>query len=126
MPCPQESLWEKGLQALRVKKRRRVKPDDRDRWIAWVLWVHGLSAAEIGMFLNRSRKSALSLCQKSEYGGRAKMTLEERRYALAELRAIRCDDEGVPIDKGVLPDRIFEPRPLSGAQTRGEETIASP
>ena len=107
------------MQAVRVKKRqRRVRPDDRDRWIAWTLWLHGLSAAEIGLFLGRSRKSALSLCQKGEFGHRAKMTIDERRHALAELRAIRCDEDGVPIDKGVLPDRIFTPRPLSGAQTR--------
>ena len=100
------------------KAKTPAKPTERDRWIALVLWMHGLSAGEIALFLSRTRSSTLSLCQKGPFPTRAAMTIEERQHALSELRAIRYDDDGVAIDKGMLPDRIFMPRTLSGAQTR--------
>ncbi|SMC51789.1 hypothetical protein SAMN06297251_103128 [Fulvimarina manganoxydans] len=98
------------------------RPSDRDRFVALVLWMHGLSAGDIALFLGRTRKSALSLCQKAPYPPRASMTLAERQAALDELRLVRAAESGEFVDGGMLPDRVFTPRPLNGNQTIGSRT----
>ena len=50
--------------------RRRFRPSDRDRYIALVLWMHGLSAADMALLLHKTRKSALSIVQKGSYPSR--------------------------------------------------------
>ena len=92
------------------------RPSDRDRFIALVLWMHGLSAGDIALFLGRTRKSALSLCQTAPSPPRASMTIAERKAALDELRLVRADEGGELVDGGMLPDRVFTPKPLKGNQ----------
>ncbi len=95
---------------------KRFRPSDRDRYIAFVLWLHGLSATEIALLLHKTRKSTLGICQRSPYGARASMTLSDRQEALDELWAIRKDENGVMLDGGLLPARVFKPRPLDERQ----------
>lgn len=96
---------------------RRFRPTDRDRYIALVLWMHGLSAADIALLLHKTRKSALSIVQKGPYPPRASMSLAERQEALDELWEIRCGEDGKKLDGGLLPARVFKPKPLAGRQS---------
>ena len=93
--------------------------DEGTKFIAYALWLAGYSAGIIGHWLGMRRPQALGLCQRSPWGNRAAMSLQERQKALDELRAIRIGADGRPLDGGRLSRFDWKAMALNRAQERG-------
>lgn len=77
---------------------------DREKYVAYVLWLIGHSYATIGKVLHLKRSQVGGIITRSEYAGRSSMTAAQRAAYLRELEEIRFED-GRPIDGGLL-DRV--------------------
>lgn len=85
--------------------RAKGKHSERDIYVAWVLWVIGMSEPNIAVVLLKRRKQIAGIINRSPYSNRSAMTDREREAALAELLSIRTDENGQTIDGGIL-DRV--------------------
>lgn len=93
---------------------------ERDVYVAWVLWVIGMSEASIGAVVMKRRKQIAGLITRSPYANRSAMSQEQRRAALDELLAIRINEGGKKLDGGLL-DRIpLKIIPLRAEQKKGQ------
>lgn len=98
---------------------RMDKHTDRDVYVAWVLWVIGMSERSIATVLMKRPKQIAGLVNRSPYANRSAMTDGERESELKGLLAIRIGENGKPIDGGLL-DRIpLKIIPLRGKQKKG-------
>ena len=99
--------------------RRRIRHGEDIKYIAYVLWLVGFSERSISIVLGIRRKQAAGIIAGSEYANRSAMTVTERQSKLDELKAIRLDNDGQPLDGGRLNRCTFSARPLRDAQRRG-------
>jgi hypothetical protein len=83
---------------------------DSEIFLVEVLWLVGLSAAEIARRTGKRRNQVLNIVAR-RYGNRAAMTIAERQAILDDLRAR-------PSDLPRLPDRFFVALPLMAGQVR--------
>ncbi|PZU18955.1 MAG: hypothetical protein DI589_23010 [Shinella sp.] len=82
----------------------RQKHGDRERYIAYVLWLIGYPHSTIAKVLCLRKKQVGGIIDKSEYANRAALTIARRTELLKELEDVRFDD-GKPLDGGLL-DRV--------------------
>lgn len=92
--------------------------DESRRFCAFCLWLAGYNAQIIAVWLGVRRSQALGLCQRSPWGNRSAMTLEERQAALDELRQIRVGANGRTIDQEKLNRFDWVAMPLETVQRR--------
>lgn len=97
---------------------RRYTHDDAIRYTVYVLWLVGYSQRAIGAALRLRKTQVAGIIANSPYKGRALMERAELLQHLADLKDIRMDDAGAPLDGGRLDKIAFEPRPLNGRQKR--------
>jgi hypothetical protein len=90
---------------------------DSEIFLVEVLWLVGLSAAEIARRTGKRRNQVLNIVAR-RYGNRAAMTIAERQAILDELRAR-------PSDLPRLPDRFFVALPLMAGQVRPARSAAT-
>lgn len=95
------------------------KHSERDIYIAWVLWVIGMSETSIGAVLMKRRKQIAGLITRSPYANRSIMTDEERQAALDDLLLIRIGEDGRPVDRGALDGIPMKIIPLRETQRKG-------
>lgn len=99
---------------------RRFRHDDRTIYVVYVLWIIGYSQRAIAVALRlRSKQVAGIIHNSGVYRDRAAMTDSERAQRLSDLRAIRFDENGTPLDGGALDKIPFALRPLTGRQAQG-------
>lgn len=100
-------------------KRAAAAPhSDRTVYVAWVLWLIGMSEAKIATVLLKRRKQIAGLIGRSPYANRSGMSDAERQRHLDVLAGARFGEDGAPVDGGLLdpvPMRII---PLRRAQQR--------
>lgn len=96
-----------------------MKHDEPTKFCAYALWLAGYGASTIGRWLLIRRAQALGVCQRSPWGARDRMTIEERQKALYELKAIRFGLDGLPMDGGRLNRFDWQAMPLEKSQVRG-------
>lgn len=100
------------------EKRAAAPHSDRTIYVAWVLWVIGMSERKIAAALLKRPKQIAGLIGRSPYRNRSAMTDAERRQHLQTLLGARFDADGKPLDGGLF-DRIpMEIIPLRRAQRR--------
>lgn len=96
--------------------RGNGKHSDRDVYVAWVLWLIGMSEPKIATVLMKRPKQISGIINRSPYTNRSAMSDDERQNKLNELLLIRIDSSGQPVDGGLL-DRI----PMKVIQLRGRQ-----
>ena len=87
---------------------------DRAVYIAWMLWLVGMSESAIGAVVMKRRKQIAGIINRSPYANRSAMTDEERLSAIRDLLSIRVGEDGSTIDGGILdriPMRLIPLRP---------------
>ncbi|KQT96985.1 hypothetical protein [Rhizobium sp. Leaf453] len=77
---------------------------DREKYVAYVLWLIGHSYGTIGKVLHLKRSQVGGIIARSEYAGRSQMSRATRAALLRELQEVRYED-GQPLDGGLL-DRV--------------------
>ncbi len=93
-------------------KVRRTTYSEKQRYIVYVLWLHGATEATAGKVAGLRKKQVAGIITRSEYRNRTGMTLERRAAFLRELKDIRYDEAGEAIDGGLLPDMVFTPKAI--------------
>lgn len=86
---------------------------DRTKYVIYVLWLQGQTAASIGAMTRMRRKQVLGIVQRSPYFRRGEMKDEERQALLIDLMDVR--DQIAP---GVFRDSHFRILPLLNDQLR--------
>lgn len=95
---------------------------DRTAYVAWVLWLIGMSERGIAAALLKRRKQIAGIVGRSPYANRSAMSDEERKQKLDELVAVRFGDDGEPIDGGLLDRVPLKIIPLRAAQRKRRVT----
>lgn len=96
----------------------RRRHGDATRYCVYVLWIIGYSVRSIAIILGLRTKQVAGIIAKSDYSNRSAMTDQERKLVLADLEDIRNDD-GAPLDGGLLDKIKWEILPLGKVQLRG-------
>jgi hypothetical protein len=91
---------------------------DRTTYVAWVLWLIGMSQTSIARVLLKRRKQIAGIVDRSPYAKRSAMSDGERQRAVDELLAVRFGEDGQPIDGGVLDPVPMKIIPLRGMQRK--------
>lgn len=91
---------------------------DRTVYVAWALWLIGLSERKIAAVLLKRPKQIAGIVNRSDYANRSGMTDAERQAALDELAAVRHGDDGKAIDGGILDRVPMKIIPLRGVQRK--------
>ncbi|MBC6714752.1 hypothetical protein H9Q09_00950 [Aurantimonas sp. DM33-3] len=89
--------------------QKRQTYTEKQRFIVYVLWLHGATESTAGKVAGLRKKQVAGIIARSEYTNRGAMTLDQRAAYLRELAAIRYDEQGKPVDDGLLPDLVFMP-----------------
>jgi len=101
------------------KRGARAGHRDATIYIVWVLWLIGFSENSIAKVLTLRKKQVAGLVGRSPYTNRSEMGDPEREAALKALLSARIDEDGRPLDGGIL-DRIpMKIIPLRRTQRRG-------
>jgi hypothetical protein len=91
---------------------------ERTIYVAWVLWLVGMSEAKIAVVLLKRRKQIAGIINRSPYANRSEMSDGARQQALDELAAARFGDDGRPVDGGLLDPVPMTIIPLRGRQVK--------
>lgn len=81
-----------------------------------------MSESSIATVVLKRRKQISGIVSRSQYSNRSAMTLEQRQAALDQLFTVRYDEDGQPIDGGILdrvPREVMALRPKQ-TKSRGE------
>ena len=77
------------------------------------LWLAGFSAGSIASTLGMRRTQVLGIAHRSGFENRSEMDDEVRQFHLDELREIRVDEMGQPLDGGALASFNWKIQPIS-------------
>lgn len=91
-------------------KRRH---DEATEFVVIVLWLAGFSAGTIAATLGLRRCQVLGIAHRSGFESRSEMTDQQRQSHLNELREIRIDEAGRPLDRGALAGFDWRIQPIS-------------
>lgn len=86
----------------RTAGRAHVRHPDHIRYVCWILWVCGFSERHIGMATGLRKGQVSGIINLSAYRNRAAMGDDKRQAEYVALLSKRYDEDGQPIDKGML------------------------
>lgn len=89
------------------------------KFTAYALWLKGHNMQMIAHWLGARPKQIAGIITRSAWPNRSEMTDADRQQALDELKQIRLDKSGVPLDGGVLNNFVWKIEPLERVQQRG-------
>lgn len=89
------------------------------KYVAYCLWLKGHTMPMIAHWLGVRTKQVAGIIARSNWPDRSSMTDADRQQALDELRQIRLDKGGEPLDGGLLNRFVWIIEPLEKVQRRG-------
>lgn len=90
-----------------------------EKYIAYCLWLKGHTIGMIAHWLNVRPKQIAGVIARSQWPNRSAMTDVARQEALDQLKQIRLDKYGQPLDGGRLNRFVYTIEPLERVQQRG-------
>lgn len=75
---------------------------DQAKYCAYVLWLSGCSKQTIACWTGLPESRVISIISRSPWRKRADLSVSERQRLIDEYRAVRLDEEGRPLDGGLL------------------------
>lgn len=98
--------------------RGRAPHPDRTVFTTWLLWLIGYSEADIAARLQLARKQVSGIIARSPYSNRSAMSDAVRQQKYQELASNRFDDDGNPLDGGMLKHLPKKVNPLKPNQRK--------
>lgn len=96
----------------------RRRHDISTEFVVTALWLMGFSAKSIGSLIELRRSQILGIVHRSGFESRSEMTDEVRQFHIDELREIRIDEAGLPLDRGALAGFDWKIRPINDQRKR--------
>lgn len=93
--------------------RAHVRHPDHIRLAVWILWLVGFSESQIGKAVSLTKGQISGLVNSSGYRNRSAMGDDKRQEAYVALLSKRYDENGQPIDQGLLrnlPEHVLKLR----------------
>lgn len=93
---------------------------ERTHYVAWVLWLVGMSETSIAMVLQKRRKQVAGIIGRSPYANRSGMSDGDRQAQLDALAEVRVGPDGKPVDGGLLDRVPMKIIPLRSGQRKSK------
>ena len=86
----------------RQAARSHIRHPDHIRLAVWILWLVGFSESQIGRAVSLRKGQISGIINSSGYRNRAAMGDDRRQSEYVALLSKRYDENGQPIDRGLL------------------------
>ena len=93
-----------------VRDSRQRMCSDAEKYSIYVLWLSGCSHTAIARLTGLAESQVRGIVSRSPWRNRTCIPREERQRLLEDYRVVRLDDDGLPIDGGLLDRHDWVPR----------------